>query len=161
MQLENEFADDHVHNDIRLGYPMAEFLHKALRHEEKRLRIKMNLIEDHPALSWLADESPQLEVYRHTYKWTGKFRQFFDELMRAAGDQGEIQLGDMKHGMLRKLKAIGLAYVGFLRAELQKYGEEPQQAPPVQRDIDDRITGLEENLGREPFDAVSPEELLP
>ena len=161
MRLENEFAEDDVHKDIHLGYPMAEFLHKALRHEEKRLRIKMNLVEDHPVLSWLAAESPQLDVYRHTYKWTGKFRQFFDGLLQTAGDQNEIQLGDMKHGLLRKLKAIGLAYIGFLREELDRYGSEADQAPPVYRDINDRIAGLEDALGREPFDAVSPEELLP
>ncbi|GEM_PF-2615964 len=161
MRLENEFAEDHVHRDIHLGIPVAEFLHKALRHEEKRLRIKMNLVEDHPELSWLAADSSQLEVYRHTYKWTGKFRQFFDELLRTAADQNEIQLGDMKHGMLRKLKAIGLAYIGFLREELQKYGGEPLQAPPLYRDIDDRIVRLEESFSQKPFDAVSPEELLP
>ena len=161
MRLEHEFADDHVHKDIHLGYPMAEFLHKALRHQEKRLRSRMNRIEDHPTLSWLAEGSTQLELYRHTYKWTGKFRQLIDGLLQTAGEQNEILLGDMKHGLLRKLKAIGLAYIGFLREELDSYGSEADQAPPVYRDINDRIAGLEEALGREPFDAVSPEELLP
>ena len=78
-----------------------------------------------------------------------------------AGEQNEIQLGDMKHGLLRKLKAIGLAYIGFLREELDRYGSEADQAPPVSRDIRDRIAGLEEALDQKPFDAVSPEELLP
>jgi hypothetical protein len=63
--------------------------------------------------------------------------------------------------MLRKLKAIGLAYTGFLREELQKYGNEPNHAHPVYTDMDARIVGLEAYFSRKPFDAVSPEELLP
>ncbi|MFZ1730558.1 MAG: hypothetical protein WBQ23_04635 [Bacteroidota bacterium] len=161
MRLESEFTEDHVHEDIHLEYPAAELLYKALRHEEKRLFNKTNRIDDQPELSWLAADSPQMEVYRHTYKWTGKFRQFFDELLRTANGQDAIQLGDMKHSMLRKLKAIGLAYTGFLREELQKYGSEPNHAPPVYTDMDARIVGLEEYFSRKPFDAVSPEELLP
>ncbi|MCB2206216.1 hypothetical protein KQI65_15845 [bacterium] len=161
MQLENEFAEDHVHEDIRLEYAMTEFLHKALRYEEKRLGWRMHPIEDHPELSWLATDSSQLEVYRHTYKWTGKFRQFFDGLLQTSGGQDEIQLGDMKHGLLRKLKSIGLAYIGFLREELQTYGEQPYQAPPLYRDIEDRITELEKSFSQQPFEAVSPVELLP
>jgi hypothetical protein len=160
MQFENEFAEDDVHKDIHLEYRVAEFLYRALRHEEKRLRVKIRLIEDHHELSWFAAESPQLEVYRHTYKWTGKFRQYFDELLRTADGQAGIPLGDMKHGMLRKLKAIGLAYVGFLREELRGYGSEPEQAPPVYNDIDARIAGMEESLSRTAFESVSPEELL-
>ena len=161
MRLEHEFADDHIHQDVRLEYPVAELLYKALRHEEKRLWIRKSRIEEQPELSWLAADSPQMEMYRHTYKWTDKFRQFFDELLRTANGQDAIALGDMKHGMLRKLKAIGLAYIAFLGEELRKYGSEPDHAPPVYRDMEARITALEECLGRTPFDAVSPEELLP
>ncbi|PLX25622.1 MAG: hypothetical protein C0600_11780 [Ignavibacteria bacterium] len=161
LHLENEFADDFVHNDIRLESGLAEFLYRALRHEEKRLRLKTRHIEDHHELAWIALSSPQLEVYQQTYKWTGKFRQLIDELLRTAGGQDGIQLGDMKHGMLRKLKAIGLAYTGFLKEELQSYGEQPYHAQPVSEDIADGIQGLEEQLSLKPFDAVSPAELLP
>jgi len=161
MRLENEFTEDHMHEDIQLDYPAAELLYKALRLEERRLFMKTNRIDDQPELAWLAADSPQMEVYRHTYKWTGTFRQFFDELLRTANGQDAIQIGDMKHGMLRKLKAIGLAYTGFLREELQKYGGEPNHASPLYSDMEAKIDGLEEYFSRQPFDAVSPEELLP
>jgi len=161
MRLENELPDDHIHANIHLEYPAAELLYKALRHEERRLFNKTNRIDDQPELAWLAADSPQMEVYRRTYKWTGTFRQFFDEHLRTASSQDPIQLGDMKHSMLRKLKAIGLAYTGFLREELQKYGGEPNQAPPLYGDMEARINGLEEYFSQQPFDAVSPEELLP
>lgn len=161
MRLENEFADDHVHNNIGLKYGLAEFLYKALRHEEKRLRHKIHFIEDHHELSWLTADSMQLEVYHQTYKWTGKFRQLFDELLRTAASQDEIQLGDMKHGMLRKLKAVGLDYIEFLAGELQQYGTEQYQAPPVYEEIHNRVLGLKQHLSEPPFDTVSPGELLP
>lgn len=161
MQSANDFSDDHVHPDIHLEYATVEFLNKALRHEERRLRIRRSRVEEHPELSWLATDSPQMEVYYHTYKWTDKFRQYFDELLRRGDDQDTIAFGDMKHGMLRKLKAIGLAYIAFLREELHKYGSEPDHSPPVHHDMEAKIVALEERLNREPFETCSPEELLP
>jgi len=161
MQLENEFANDYVHKDIGLEYRLAEFLYHALRHEEKRLRLKTRLIEEHHELSWLAADSSQLQVYHQTYKWTGKFRRYFDELLRTAGGQDGIELGDMKHGMLRKLKAIGLVYIGFLTEELHEYGGKQYQAPPVYEEIDAKILDMKEYLSQSPFDVVSPEDLLP
>lgn len=161
MRPDNDFSDDHIHRDIHLEYTTVEFLDRALRHEERRLRIRRSRVEDQPELSWLAKDSPQLEVYYHTYKWTDKFRQFFDELLRRDGEQETIAFGDMKHGMLRKLKAIGLAYIAFLKEELRTYGSEPDHSPPVHRDMQARIDALEQRLERDPFDACSPEELLP
>lgn len=161
MRLENDRSDDYIHQDLHLENSIVEFLNRALRHEERRLRIRRSRVEDQPELSWLATDSPQMEVYYHTYKWTDKFRQYFDELLRRGDDQDMIAFGDMKHGMLRKLKAIGLAYIAFLREELRKYGSEPDHSPPVHKDMEARIVALEERLGREPFDACSPEELLP
>ena len=161
MRPDSDISDDHIHQDIHLEYIIVEFLNKALRHEERRLRSRRSRVEDQPELSWLATDSPQMEVYYHTYKWTDKFRQFFDELLRRDGEQETIALGDMKHGMLRKLKAIGLVYIAFLKEELRKYGSEPDHSPPVYKDMEARILMLEERLGRAPFDACVPEELLP
>jgi len=112
--VESENADSRIYSGVSYYRETVEFLCKALAHYIQQLNTEIAAVESDPVLGeLLGDDLKRDSEITREIDYMTKCKEFFEENLKSG--HSLVSLGSVSHGLVRKLKAIALMYLGYLK----------------------------------------------